>query len=248
MAGLFDIKDTIIAMFPENSMTDTVWEYGFKFNFDRDITTISYATNFTPFTITEAAKNHADLLITHHDAWPFMNMQKEYCNQLLEDNQINHCFIHTPLDAVEFGTSHSLAIALKIKNPKFTLPYFGKLVGVAGDIEAQTFASLVKLCETVLHEPVRSYQNSNNLCTRILVATGGGQETSSLDSAIAEKCDTYITGEYGMYLQHYAEYHGINLIIGSHTKTEILGVRNFVNKLATYFDALTICEIDEPNY
>ena len=63
-----------------------------------------------------------------------------------------------------------------------------------------------------------------------------------------ENCDTYITGEYGMYLQHYAQFHKINLIIGSHTKTEIIGVRSFVNKIISHFDDLSVFEIDEPSY
>ena len=248
MSNLFDIQNTIIKLFPEGALTDDIWVNGFKFNFDREIKRISYATNLTPFTITKAIENNSELLITHHDAWPFMKEQKLYCNKLLEDNKLNHCFFHTPLDAAEFGTSSSLASLLGMENKKFTLPYFGYLVGIAGSIKEQPFNDFVKLCEDVLCETVRSYQNNNNLCARVLVATGGGNETTCLDSAISEKCDTYITGEYGMYLQHYAEYHGINLIIGSHTKTEIIGVRNFVNKISTRFDDLVVFEIDEPNY
>jgi len=248
MAKLFDIKNTIIKMFPENALTDDIWENGFKFNFDNEISRISYSTNLTPYTIAKAIENNAGILLTHHDAWPFMNEQRVCCNKLLEDNKINHCFFHTPLDAAEFGTSSSLANALGMENKKFTLPYFGHLVGVAGIIKKQPFNDLVGMCEEILCENVRSYKNNNSLCSRVLVATGGGNETKCLDSAISEKCDTYITGEYGMYLQHYAEYHGINLIIGSHTKTEILGVRNFVNKIITFFDDLEAFEIDEPNY
>lgn len=248
MSKLLDIKNLIIKMFPENVLSDTTWEYDFKFKFDRNISKISFSTNLTPYTIKKAIENNTDILITHHDAWPFMNEQRVYCHKLLEENEINHCFIHTPLDAAEFGTSSSLANALGMECKKFTVPYYGLLVGVAGNIKQQPFNDLVKMCENVLCEKVRNYKNNNNLCSRILVATGGGNETTCLDSAISEKCDTYITGEYGMYLQHYAEYHGINLIIGSHTKTEIFGVRNFVNKIIGYFDDLDVFEIDEPNY
>ena len=248
MAKLADIKTVITGMFPMDSLTNEVWEYGFKFHYDNEISKIAYATNLTPHTITKAAGNNADMLITHHDAWPFMNEQKAYCNKLLADHKINHCFFHTPLDAAEFGTSSSLAKALGVENRKFTVPYHGFLCGVAGVVKPQPFEELVRECERVLQENVRTYKNNANPCSRILVVTGGGNDTESLDSAISENCDTYITGEYGMYLQHYAEYHGINLIIGSHTKTEILGVRSFVNKLVAGFDDLTAFEIDEPGY
>jgi len=247
MADLTDIKNTIINMF-SNKLTDDIWENGFKFDFDKKINRIAYATNLTPFTINKAAEYDAGLLITHHDAWPFMNEQKAYCNKLLADNKINHCFFHTPLDATEFGTSSSLADALGMTNKKFTLPYHGYLTGVAGDITKTPLNDLINLCEKILLEKARAYKNNAGLCERILIAAGGGNDTKCLDSAIFEKCDTYITGEYGMYLQHYAEYNGINLIIGSHTKTEIIGVRNFVNKIAAYFSDLDVFEIDEPNY
>jgi len=39
-----------------------------------------------------------------------------------------------------------------------------------------------------------------------------------------------------------------NLTIGGHTKTEIIGVGNFVNRMTSYFDDLETLEIDEPNY
>lgn len=248
MASLTEIKNTIIKMFPEGVLNDTTWEYSFKFNFDKEISKIAYATNFTPFVINKAVEIGADLLITHHDAWPFMNAQGAYCNQLLNDSKLNHCFFHTPLDAAKFGTSASLADALGVVNKKFTLPYFGDLVGIAGNVSGQPFEELIKKCESVLDEKVRGFKNNNDVCSKILTATGGGHETSCLDSAIQENCDTYITGEYGMYLGHYAEFHKINLIIGSHTKTEILGVRNFVNKIAANFDDLELIEINEPNY
>ena len=248
MPTLAEIKNAIIKMFPEGALKDTTWEYNFKFNFEKKIQKIAYATNFTPFVINKAAECGADLLITHHDAWPFMKEQREHCEKLLNENQLNHCFFHTPLDAAEFGTSASLADALGITNKKRTLPYFGHLVGVAGNIEKQSFESLVEKCEKILGEKVRSFKNHDNEYSKILVATGGGHETSCLDSAIEENCDTYVTGEYLMYLQHYAEFHKINLIIGSHTKTELQGVRNFVKKIANNFNDLELVEIDEPNY
>jgi len=248
MARLIDIKNTMIQMFPEGVLNDTTWEYGFKFDFDKEIRSIAYATNLTPFTIAKAIENNAELLITHHDAWSFMNEQRAACNKLLAENEINHCFFHTPLDAAEFGTSYSLADELGMEDKKFTVPYHGLLIGVAGNVKEQPFDVFVDLCEKVLGVKVRGYQNNDGLCSRVLVVTGGGNDTDCLDSAVAEQCDTYITGEYSMYLQQYAEFHGINLIIGGHTKTEIIGVRHFANKIASYFDDVKICEIDEPHY
>lgn len=245
MTKLDKIKKILINMFSEKNLTG---DYGFKFDFNKEIYKISYATNLTPFTINKAIELNADLLITHHDAWPFMEKQREYCYKLLIDNKLNHCFFHTPLDAAEFGTSSSLASAIGLKNKKFTVPYNDLLVGIVGDIEEQSFESLVKKCENVLNEKVRYFKNNGNLCSKILVIAGGGNETKYLDSAINENCDTYFTGEYAMYLQHYAQFHNKNLIIGSHTRTEILGVRSLVGKLVSYFNDIKIFEISELSY
>ncbi len=53
-----------------------------------------------------------DLLITHHDAWPFLFGMKEACLRILEDADIAHFFIHLPLDDADFGTSASLVNCL----------------------------------------------------------------------------------------------------------------------------------------
>jgi len=45
-----------------------------------------------------------------------------------------------------------------------------------------------------------------------------------------------------------AQYEGINLMLGSHTNTELMGIQNLVvNLLASYTD-IKITKIDESNY
>jgi len=249
MSKLADIEKVIVGLFPKGVLKDTTWEYGFKFDYEKEIKTIAYATNLSPLTINKAVEVGADLLITHHDSWPFMNKQREHCHKLLRDNTLNHVFVHTPLDAAEFGTGYSLANSIGMENLKPAVPYHGHLVGVVGQAKPQGFNSFVSNCEKVLSEKVRAFKNNSSPVSKVLIVTGGGNETSSLDVAIQEKCDTYITGEYSMYLQHYAEFHKINLVIGSHTKTEIIGVRNFVKKIiASLGKSIKVIEIDEPSY
>ena len=248
MAKLNEIREFLMELFDKDVLEKAVEEYAFKFDFDREIKKIAYSTNLTPFTINKASDFCADLLMTHHDAWEFLGAQRQYCYKLLNDKKINHCFIHLLLDAAQFGTSASIADALNLENKKFAVLYSGLLVGVAGDIKELPFEKLVKKCETVLCEKVRSFKNNHRNVSRILITTGGGCETRFIDDAANEHCDTYITGEYNMYLQHYAEYKKVNLIIGSHTKTEILGVRSLVDKLSTKFKDIEIFEIIEPSF
>jgi len=253
MVKLSEIKEKILGIFEAGILKDTTWEYGFKFDFNRPITKIAYATNLTPFTINKAAEQGAELLITHHDAWPFMKAQREHCYALLKQNKINHCFVHTPLDAAEFGTSHSLARELGAKNLKPSVPDdehgSGLLYGVVAEITPQSFEEFVALCEKVLQTKViHAFKNTDKAIKKICICTGGGNKTTYMDSAIDEGCDIYITGEYGMYMQHYAEFHKLNLIIGGHTRTEIIGVRNFVQEILKGLPIVATYEIEEPNY
>ena len=54
-----------------------------------------------------------------------------------------------------------------------------------------------------------------------------------------------MSGEKVLYTIQYAKLEAINLVIGSHTFTEVFGVRSFVNKTKTEFPSLHIHEIQE---
>lgn len=60
------------------------------------------------------------------------------------------------------------------------------------------------------------------------------------------QCDVYITGGYNLDFQLYAKYRGINLIIGSHTNTELMGIHNLANLLTSQTD-VEIVKIEEDN-
>ena len=60
---------------------------------------------------------------------------------------------------------------------------------------------------------------------------GAGNMTTDMQQAIDEDCDAYITGEYNLYPQLFGKFTGMNLLVGSHTNTEILGVENLAKLL-----------------
>lgn len=81
---------------------------------------------------------------------------------------------------------------------------------------------------------------------RIAVAAGGGNMTSDMRAAVELGCDTYVTGEYALYSQQYAGFCGMNLFVGSHTNTEILGVKSMAERL-TCGGRIELIRIREPN-
>jgi Rrf2 family protein len=55
-----------------------------------------------------------------------------------------------------------------------------------------------------------------------------------------------VTGEYALYSQQYAGFCGMNLFVGSHTNTEILGVKSMAERL-TCGGRIELIRIREPN-
>ena len=220
-------------------------EWGFLNEFDKSIQKIGYATNLTPETIGEAVKNDVDLIITHHDAWDFVYGMKERCIELLNNHEIIHAYFHAPLDYADFGTCASLASELNLKNIEKATPDNCLFTGETEEpISFETFSD--KLSE-ILQEPLRAFKNNENNIHKVGIVTGGGNLTTDIKIAVDCKCDTYVTGEYNLYSQQYSKFTGINLLIGSHTNTEIIGVKQMVTRLVADTD-IEVTRLPEANY
>lgn len=244
-----ELKSKILSLFEQEKLNAKPEEWGFNNETDEDIKKLAFAVNLTPETVSGAARENAQILITHHDAWDFVYGMKEECLKLLRNNNIAHAFFHAPLDDADFGTSASLAKAMGIKNLKKVIPYAGIfLCGVAGEVEGGiSFEELSKKLSSVLNEPIRAYKNSDEPIRKICITTGGGNMTDTIKAAVDEKCGAYITGEYNLYSQQYAKFAKINLLTGSHTNTEILGVQALSEKIAE-IAGIALVKIKEENY
>ena len=160
---------------------------------------------------------------------------------------MTHAFFHAPLDDADFGTSASLAQALGMKGCKKVMPYREQYYGgVAGEIDPTDFESFAASLSHILQENVRCHRNNDRPVCRIAVAAGGGNMTSDMRTAVELGCDTYVTGEYALYSQQYAGFCGMNLFVGSHTNTEILGVKSMAERL-TCGGKIELIRIREPN-
>jgi putative NIF3 family GTP cyclohydrolase 1 type 2 len=240
-------RNRLLAMFAPDKL-EPAGEWGFLNETGRDIGKIAYATNLTPDTILQAAGYSADFILTHHDAWGFIYGMKDQCVRLLEQHRIAHAFFHAPLDDADFGTSASLAEALQLQNCHRAIPVGIYTAAVIGQLPVEMSFQLLNesLCR-VLGEPVTGYRNKAGTIRRICIATGGGMMTNDMKWAVDASCDAYITGEYMLYSQLYARFAGMDLFIGSHTYTEIFGVRSLVERLVDGTD-MTAVRLFEGNY
>lgn len=242
------IKERLISLFDYNKLQSLPGEWGFFNEIEREINKVGYATSITQEIIKKASELDIDFLLTHHDSWEFIYGLKESCNQGLEEHGITHAFFHAPLDDADFGTSASLAKALGIGNCKKVMPYAELYYGgVIGDMPPIGFSSLLKKLSDILQEELRCFQNNDKIIQKVAVAAGGGNMTNEMRVAVENGCDAYITGEYVLYSQQYAEHSGMNLFVGSHTNTEILGVETLAELISKQTD-IQIIRITEPKY
>jgi dinuclear metal center YbgI/SA1388 family protein len=221
-------------------------EYGFTNIGSEEIFKVGYCTNLTIETAKEAARNGINLLITHHDAWTWMEGMKEDCLKILKDNNITHFYIHLPLDDAEFGNNVSILNKLGFKVIDRFSNDEGMYCGRIGILENPiSFEELVCQVENLLEEPVRSWKNNNNLIKKIGVVTGAGFSAIDMKTCVNEGCDVYFTGEKLLYTVEYARYAKINLIVGSHTFTEIFGLESLGELLKEKYSQLEIVKINE---
>lgn len=228
------MRQKLIQLFDRHKLESAPGEWGFYNEEEREIRRVGCAVNLTPGTIAAAGELGVDFILTHHDSWEFVFGLKERCNALLKETHMTHGFFHAPLDDADFGTSASLTEALGAVKGKQVMPYadvfFG---GRTGELDCpEDFEAFARRVSEVLNEPVRRFKNHDHPVKRICVAAGGGNMTTDMKCAAEEGCDTYITGEYALYSQMYASVAGMNLLVGSHTNTEIPGIRALGEHLA----------------
>jgi putative NIF3 family GTP cyclohydrolase 1 type 2 len=228
---------------------DIANEYGFTHVVDRKIKRIGYATNLTPETVEGAAKKEVDLLLTHHDAWEFIYGMREVCASLLEEHHISHAYAHLPLDTAEFGTSATLGKEIGA----VPVGQFAKVSGFPCGCVCEygtpiSIEVIEKRLNEVCGELCQTWINQNKPITRVGIVAGGGMSTEDVKESLIADCELYITGERSLYLVEYCRFVGLNLMVGSHTFTELPGVRSLANEIKAMKPEIEVVRIEEGHY
>ncbi|TLS36175.1 Nif3-like dinuclear metal center hexameric protein [Pseudalkalibacillus caeni] len=247
--NLKQFEQYIQKLFTEELLEEFHDDYGFTDKSNDSISKIGYSTNLSIETIEKAAENNVDLMVTHHDAWDFIYGLKEECLNKLEEYNISHFWIHGPLDFVDFGTSTSLMKVMGIDRViKYSAYDNGEMPGVGEFSKPIDFNVVVQRLRNKLEEPVRFWKNNEKQVKKVGVLTGAGHSSTNIKMAVDEGCDTYVTGEATLYTIQYAKFAGINLLVGSHTFTEIFGVESLVNKIQGLDTGIKIIELKEKHF
>ncbi|MBN2239917.1 MAG: Nif3-like dinuclear metal center hexameric protein [Dehalococcoidales bacterium] len=231
-----------------NLLEEIPGEFEFTSTACEDIHRLGYATNLTPKVVRNAIRKNIDLIVTHHDAWEFYYGMKQECLSEMNEHGISHVYAHLPLDMAEFGPVSALTEKLGADPGETLYDNAGNLLGRTGIYKQPvSFDWLVGKIESVCEEKVLTWKNNRRPVRKICALPGGAVLTGYVKAAVDAGCNVYITGEKTLYTVEYATYTGINLIVGSHTFTEIFGVENLANLLAERFPELEITRITEPH-
>lgn len=212
----------------------------------REIKKIGYCTNLTLHTIEAAHEANVDLIVTHHDAWSFIYGLKEACDEKLKAYGIGHYFNHLPLDDSSFGTNDELAKALGLRIIERTHLEDGFYCGRICEFETPVpLKVLQERLEKLMDEPVKVWQFGNELVKRVGIVCGAGGFTPVMQVAVEKACDVFITGENLLYSIEYADFVKMNLIIGSHTFTELPGVKGLIMKIQEAVEDVEVMVLEE---
>ncbi|RSD29570.1 Nif3-like dinuclear metal center hexameric protein [Mesobacillus subterraneus] len=224
-------------------------ESGITYRADKKVKKLGYCVNLTLETIEEARSRGVDMMVTHHDAWDEIYGLKEACIEKLAEYGISHYYNHLPLDDCNFGTNEILLKKLNLETAKRTHEWEGFYFGRVAEFDKEVdFDELAGTMESLLEEPVKSLRFNEKKVKRVGLVCGNGAPTACLKEVVENKCDVYITGECNLYTIQYAQFQGINLIIGSHTFIEFFGVESLALKLNENIKELEVVRLNEEHY
>ncbi len=205
---------------------------------ETEVSRILLALDVTEEVINVGASAGCELILTHHPLLfdPLRQVTADTAEGRrilsLSEKRIAHIACHTNLDAAEGGVNTLLAAACGMKDSVLfgELGRIGKSQTTLTELVAQLKAALPACtCIGVRdHEEVRR------------IAVVGGSGGSLLEEAIAEGCDTFVTGEAKHSHALLAEEQHVNLLLLGHYETEYLALAPLANALRKAFPDLTV--------
>ncbi len=239
MIKLNEVIEHMNSLFRTKDLKSFSKEQGVTYDSKNPISKIGYCTNLSLDSIEKAYLSGVNLLVTHHDAWEFIYGLKEECITKLKEYGISHYFCHLPLDDADFGTNSSLLKKLGLNEVSKHGDEQGFQYGAVGVYnDPISFSELHAKIDALTGEPNMAWKFNDNLVKRVFVVCGAGFMTNEVKMAVDNDCDVYITGEKILYTVQYSKLKKINLIIGSHTFTEVFGVEGLVNKVLMKFKSI----------
>jgi len=186
------------------------------------ITKLATAVSASLETIEEAIKMGVQGLIVHHglfwngDSHEITGIKKKKLFSLLK-HDISLIAYHLPLDAhKEFGNNWKAAKEMGWTDLK---PF--ETIGVMGKVHSQTKQEFQKKLEGYYQHPAHAALFGNDKIETAALISGGAYK--SIQEAVLEKVDCFITGNYDEPVWNIAREEKINFYALGHSATERIG-------------------------
>lgn len=200
------------------------------------VSKIGLAVNCSFQAIDAAAQRNCELLVTHHVAQPDTDAHlTDQKYERLRRLGLNLYVAHESLDmARDFGTAGALARTVRVASQGVFGPDGEQEFGLHG-ITTGHFAEFVARVGAQLGTEPRSWKNSDSF-GHVAVVAGWGGQPEWMSRAQSLGCDTFLTGEAGMFGMLFAREAGLNLVLAGHYATEAPAVMTLAARLARDLD------------
>ncbi len=193
----------------------------------RDIATVALAVDACLFTIEEAVRRNADILIVHHGLFwspitPLVGLPYRRIAALIGSG-VGLYSVHLPLDVhPEVGNNAVLCRRLGFEPDGRWASYGGARIGVTA-AASTTVGAIKRQVDALLGVSSFLIGNAEAGVSRIGIVTGSGSDHIREASELG--LDLMITGEAPHHASLTAEECGINVILAGHYATETCGIQ-----------------------
>ena len=218
-------------------------------NLDAEIHKVAFAVDASLATITEAARQGADVLFVHHGMFWNRSLTvtgRHYARvKALLDNNLALFGCHLPLDAhMQYGNNAQMAKKLGLQDIKPFGFYRGVYVGVKGEFPTPVTARrIIDLLEIRENDTNFALNCGDREFRTVGIVSGGG--AMDVYPAMEEGLDLLITGESSYTTINDCNEADMSMLCLGHYETETFGVKAVMEMVGTQM-GLETCFVDIP--
>ena len=203
------------------------------------VTGVLVCLDCTDEAISEAVKQGANLIVTHHPVIfdPLKSVTEQSLVYRLIKNGISVISAHTNLDQADGGVNDALAEAVGLSDIEKIADSEGFFYRIGELSEPMTSEELAKTVSEKLALPVK-YVGSSTFIKRVAVCSGSGG--SMLGEVINTGVDAYITADIKHNVFMEAHEAGLTLIDAGHFNSEDIIVEPLSKELGAAFPDLAV--------
>lgn len=203
------------------------------------VTGVLVTLDCTDEAISEAVKQGANLIVTHHPVIfdPLKTVTEQSLIYRLIRNGISVISAHTNLDQADGGVNDALAEAIGLSDIEKIADSEGFFYRIGELSEPMTSEELAKTVSEKLALPVK-YVGSSTFIKRVAVCSGSGG--SMFGEVINTGVDAYVTADikHNVFMDAHAS--GLTLIDAGHFNSEDIIVEPLSNELRAAFPDLAV--------